>query len=968
MSLEITVLGELTARVDGRLVDLGPARQRCVLAALVVDAGRLVPAERLMGRVWGAGTPRRGRATLHSHISRLRKALVDALTIAHRSGGYMLVMDQADHAVDLLLFRSLCDQARNTGGDTGKVALLIDALALWRGEPLTGLSGEWVEGERDRWQQERWTAEQDLVDAQIRIGHGERLVPQLAARTAQHPLDERVAGQYMLALHHAGRPADALGHYQQLRERLVDELGTDPSTGLQNLHQQILTADPSLLRSPAGEATEPMMLRRVRELPPDTFGFTGRVEQLAELDRLHALSAEYPTAPAILVLSGTAGVGKTALAVHWAHRSLDRFPDGQVYLNLRGYAPDRPIPPTEALAALLRSFGMSGADIPPNQADRARLYRTLIADQQVLIVLDNALDVDQVRDLLPGAPTCFVLVTSRDNLGGLAVHHGGHLIEVPPLSRHEALELLRVHLGDRAATAPTATAALAEQCARLPLALRIAAQRAVARTTVTFAELVTELADEHHRLDLLDSGESHSSVRAVFSWSYRQLPATAAQLFRLFGVLPGRDIDVYGLAALAGTDLSRARQAASGLVRQHLVVEIARDRFAMHDLLRMYSKQKAVDEDEPDVRDAALSRLFDYYLHAAAHATAKFSPWAPYRPRLPEQTSEIPVIESREAAVAWLDAERANLVAAGVHAAGNGWPGHASHLSAILHPYLSKGAYWTDAALLYRTTIEIQDADGNRPGLINYGTVLFHTGRLQETLKHLQNAIKLLQETGGSRRDEARLLAHLGIAYSRLGRQREAIELTHRALGINREFQDGYLEALSLENLGQIHQRRGEYGQAFEFQHRALTIFQEFDDPHSEAAVRSNLGVTCSQLGRHDEALDHQHRALAILRVINNRQHEAETLNDIGTTLRLAGSSRKAIERHRQALAHATAIGDQYDEANAYEGIAQAYLALGDHDNAHANWQTALELHAELGTSHVERITTILLNLDQQPR
>jgi DNA-binding SARP family transcriptional activator/tetratricopeptide (TPR) repeat protein len=960
--MNIALLGEVTAQVDGRMVDLGPPRQRCVLAALAVDAGRLVPAERLMGRVWGANTPRRGRATLHSHISRLRGAFAGTLTIVHRSDGYTLVMDQA---VDLLRFRALRDQARSTGEDSRKVTLLTEALALWRGEPLTGLSGEWVERERDRWQQERWAAEHDLIDAQLHIGHGEELVPQLSTRTAQYPLDEHAASQYMLALHRAGRTADALDFYRQLRQRLVAELGTDPGAAVQDLHRQILDADPSLLPEPAGDATEPMALRRPRELPPDTFGFTGRAEQLAELDRLYALSAQHPTAPAIVVLSGTAGVGKTALAVHWAHRSLHRFPDGQLHLNLHGYAPDRPMPPTEALVALLRSFGISGPELPPSQDDQARLYRTLIADQRVLIVLDNALDVDQVRDLLPGAPGCLVLVTSRDSLGGIAVHHGGHLIEVPPLSQHETQDLLRVHLSDRATAAPTATAALADQCARLPLALRIVAQRAAARPTVTLAELVTELADEHHRLDLLDSGESHSSARAVFSWSYRQLPGTEAQLFRLLGVLPGRDIDLHGLTALTGTDLRFARQAVAGLVRRHLMFEIARDRFAMHDLLRVYAKQQAADQDDPDVRDAALSRLFDYYLNATALAMAKFSPWAPYRPKLPKQTTEFPVIDSREAATAWLDAERSNLVAAGMHAADHGWPSHASHLSAILHPYLSRGAYWADATLLYGATTDIQDVDGNRPGLINYGAVLFHTGRLRETLEHFQNAVTLVQKTGGSQRDEARLLINLGIVYSRLGRQPEAIDLTHRALDIFREFEDSYLEAKCLENLGQMHQRCGEYLESLEFQRHALTIFQEFDDPYGEADVRSNLGVTCSQLGRHDEAFDHQQRALAILRVIDDRQGEAATLNDIGTTLRLAGSPRKAIERHQQALARATEIGDQYDQANAHDGAAQSYLALGDLDNARANWRTALELHTRLGTSQVERITMTLQNLDQ---
>lgn len=694
---------------------------------------------------------------------------------------------------------------------------------------------------------------------------------------------------------------------------------------------------------------------RPRELPPDTFGFTGRFTQLTELDELHTLSASHPTAPAIVVLSGTAGVGKTALAVHWAHRSLDRFPDGQLYLNLRGYDPDRPMPPTEALAALLRSLGMTGAEIPQNQDDRARLYRTLVADQRILVLLDNALNVDQIRDLLPGAPTCFVLVTSRDSLGGLAVRHGGHPVEVPPLSPPEARALLQVHIGTRAADAPTATTALADHCARLPLALRIAAQRTAARPAVTLAELVTELADEHQRLDLLDSGESHSSVRAVFSWSYRQLPEPVARLFCLLGALPGRDVDLHGLAALAGCDVRQARAEVSVLTRAHLIDEIANGRFAMHDLLRVYARQQT---DQPD--NAALTRLFDYYVNAAAQAMAKFAPYEQYRPTLPATTATLLSIDSRAAAVAWLDAERANLVAAGVHAAAHGWPNHASHLSAILHRYLSIGAHWAEAMLLHSAASGTSDEEGNRPALVNYGSVLFRTGRLQEALEHLTG---LLREGGGSRRDEARAIGNLAVVYSRLGRQFEAVDLNIQSLAVFREIGDRYLEAIALENLGLVHQRLGRYVESFEYQLRALALYEEFKDPYGEAGVRGNLGVTCSRLGRHDEALGHHQRVLAILKVIGDRQHEAETLNDIGTTLRLAGSPRQAIERHQQALTRATAISDRFDQARAHEGAACCYTALGDLDNARAHWQAALEIHMDLGTSQADHIATTLEEL-----
>jgi transcriptional regulator with XRE-family HTH domain len=361
-------------------------------------------------------------------------------------------------------------------------------------------------------------------------------------------------------------------------------------------------------------------LARPRELPPDTIGFTGRSGSLAELDRLLGLAKPHPTAVVIAAVSGTAGVGKTALAVHWAHRMADAFPDGQLYADLRGYDPGQPVAPTDVLAAFLDSLG--GVDIPPGQAERASRLRTLLAERRMLILLDNAFDSEQVRDLIPGTPGSVVLVTSRDSLAGLVVRHGAHRVDLDPLPANEALALLRVSIGGRVHAEPVAATALAEQCARLPLALRIAAQLAATRPTATLAELVTELADQHHRLDLLDTGDPHSSVRTVFSWSYRHLPEPAARLFRLLGPHPGRDIDLPAAAALAGTDLRVARQHVDMLARANLLQETGRNRYGMHDLLRAYAARLARDQDPPHTQPATLERLAGY-LNASPVAAAQ---------------------------------------------------------------------------------------------------------------------------------------------------------------------------------------------------------------------------------------------------------------------------------------------------------------------------------------------------------
>ncbi|WP_328593116.1 AfsR/SARP family transcriptional regulator [Lentzea tibetensis] len=338
MAVELGLLGEVTAHVDGRAVDLGPTRQRCVLAALAVDAGRVVPAERLVERVWGTDTPRRGRATLHSHISRLRRALpvADGVQIVLRSGGYALLVERADHAVDLHRFEDLCARARGAD-DAHAVALLTEAVALWRGEPLTGLSGQWAEAERDRLRQELLAAEYNLVDARLHAGHGQQLVAELSARAARYPLDERVAGQYLLALYRAGRSADALEHYQQLRERLVEELGADPGAPLQELHRRILAADSTLSTLPGATVVEPAVVPR--QLPAAPPHFTGRDTDLAALTATLD-AAEQNRMVVISAIAGAGGVGKTWLAVHWAHRHRDQFPDGQLFVDLRGFSPD----------------------------------------------------------------------------------------------------------------------------------------------------------------------------------------------------------------------------------------------------------------------------------------------------------------------------------------------------------------------------------------------------------------------------------------------------------------------------------------------------------------------------------------------------------------------------------------------------------------------------------------------------
>jgi DNA-binding SARP family transcriptional activator len=654
--VDVRLLGPVEIRAGARWLDLGPPQQRAVLAALAVDAGRPVMLRTLIDRVWDDAPPVGAKPALYAHITRIRQALdAAAATTAdgpdsggepparlfRRAGGYLLEVEPDQ--IDLRRFRRLASTARDPQrSDTDRVELLREALDLWRGVPLADLPGEWAARMRNNWQQQRLDAVVHWSHAQLRLGRTDEVIGALRDLAADHPRAEPLVGVLMRAFAAAGRDAEALDCYAAARTRLVHELGTEPGADLRAVHTAVLRGDlraAARSRVTGGAPARPTGGRALpAQLPADVHAFTGRQDELAELDRLlagpgpaglpglqglpgraglagpgglagpaaaagAATAAGEPTAVVIAAISGTAGVGKTALAVRWAHRTRDRFPDGQLYVDLRGYDPEQPVSATDALAGFLTALGVPAAEIPPAVDDRAARFRTEITGRRLLLLLDNAATVDQVRPLLPGAASCFVLVTSRDSLAGLIARHGAHRLDLDLLPLPDAVTLLRTLLGGRVVAEPAAAATLAEQCARLPLALRVAAELAASRPATPLRQIVTDLADDRRRLDLLDAGgDRHTAVRAVFSWSYRHLPAHAAQAFRLLGIYPGPDLDPQATATLFDTSLDGARQLLDLLARAHLIQPARRHpadtgRYGMHDLLRAYATQLASAED-----------------------------------------------------------------------------------------------------------------------------------------------------------------------------------------------------------------------------------------------------------------------------------------------------------------------------------------------------------------------------------
>ena len=652
-------------------------------------------------------------------------------------------------------------------------------------------------------------------------------------------------------------------------------------------------------------------------------------------------------------VSGTAGVGKTALAVRWAHRVRDRFPDGQLYLDLRGFDSEQPLSVPDALARLLSALGLAGSEIPLDADDRAARYRTELSDRRMLVLLDNAATSDQVRPLLPGASGCLVVVTSRDSLAGLVARHGARRLDLDLLPLPDAVRLLGWLIGDRVAEEPAAAETLAEECARLPLALRIAAELAAARPRTPLSVLVDELADEQRRLDLLDAGaDPRTAVRAVFSWSYQHLTMEAAGAFRLVGLHPGHDLDPYAAAALCDTGLEQARRLLDLLARAHLIQEHEPGRYVMHDLLRAYANRLAVAQNSPSARREALTRQLDFYLGAAASAMDALHPAERRRrPRIAPPVTPTPAFDDAEPAKAWLDAERVNLVAACVHAEAHGWPVQTVGLANTLFRYLDTAGLNADAFTVHdlasRAAAATGDGAGEARALLNIGLVYWRQALLSQAATYLERALNRYAEIGDEL-GQAGAYSNLGVVQWRRGNLPAAVGHLERALAMCRDLGDLMGQAEALGNLGLVHQRQDSLDLALDHHQRALELFRRVGYRMGEAYALNDVATIHVRLGQPSRAVEQLRRALALFQEIGERAGEAEALNGLGQALCASGAPDEALEHHLAALAVLIEIGDRYEQARAHAGIAAVHETTGNLAAARACWQEALDIYDAL--------------------
>jgi tetratricopeptide (TPR) repeat protein len=734
-----------------------------------------------------------------------------------------------------------------------------------------------------------------------------------------------------------------------------------------------------------------------RELPPDVSAFTGRAASLMELDRRLDGTPGGAAVP-ISVVVGTAGVGKTALAVHWAHRIAARFPDGQLYADLRGYDSDKPVDAADVLAEFLRGLGVDGAAVPADPAERGARYRTLLAGRRVLVVLDNVRTAQQVRPLLPGTPSCHVVVTSRDDLAGLVARDGAHRVGLDPLAPDEATALLRTLVGPRVDEEPGAASVLAERCGYLPLALRLVAELAAARPGAGLTDLVADLDDERDRLAMLDAGGDPRAVRTVFSWSIRHMSAPAARAFVRLGLHPGHDFDKHVVAALSAVPVAEAARLLDELARAHVVEPTHRRRYTMHDLMRVYAAERAAVDLEPGAGRAALARLLDHYLSAAAAADrAMFPNGRDRRAELRSLPEPLVVIDGSDRAQRWLDEERPNLVAAAVHAAAHGWPEHSVGLSVSLFRYLDGQAHCRDALVVHGVAEPFGRRDARFGGdvLRALGVAWFRLGRVDDAIAQLREALSWYR-TAGDPAGQARMLGILGGMCGSVGRYREAVDCLTEALVIDRATAERFNEAVNLGNLGDVCRRLGRYPEAVEYLRQAGAIYRElgdrwsegyaiaslgvvhdrtgqhakahdilwtslerareFNDRRFEAEILNELGEVCRRLGDHEAALGHLHRALEIAEEIGDPLVQTAALNGLGDVRRAMGDADAGLGHHRSALILARRLGDRFHLARALDGIAQARHGAGDTTAARRHWTNALAIFTEMGVPEADQV------------
>jgi len=949
--IQFGVLGPIRATA-GEAVAALPAKERVVLATLLLRAGQVVAASALIEALWDDRPPATARNSLQSHVRQLRRLLGPAAgRIITKAPGYLVEVRPGELDLDgFIRLTGRAKTAANDGAWEDAAALLSEALGLWRGEPLSDVPSPLLQrNEAPRLLELRAQALEARVEADLRAGGHDAVIAELRQLVGVYPHRERIQAQLMLALYRGGRPGEALAAYQDARRVLREDLGVDPGRPLQDLHHQILAADPALTDDLPGAAAGPgpgqlpadptdrpdLGARRLpagppgrldlgpRQLPADLPDFTGRDAEVARFKEFLSRRADGPGAVGLAVIAGQGGIGKTALAVHLAHQVAAGFDGGQLFASLGGAA--NPLPATEALARFLRDLDVPDAAIPPTEAERAARYRTLLAGRKMLIVLDDAHSAAQVRPLLPGGGGAAVIVTSRTMLADLP---GAYFCGLRVLDDAASQALFTTIVGHRRLSAePESTRSVLTACAGLPLALRIAGSRLASRPRWSVSRLSGLLAGEQRRLAELTTGDL--AVRASIEVSYQALPGDG-RMFRLFGLAGFGTLSTAGLAALAGLPDDEAGHAAETLVDAHLLESPAPDQFTMHDLVRLYAAERARADEPDEEQQMALHRLLTWYLHSLhAAVTALGKLQRPFPLEALPTGAEPTGFADVTAALGWLEGERCNLLKAVDLAAALGLHGVCAQLAWLLRGFCEWSGYWTDL---------VTTAGAGLAAAI----------------------------AAGDQRATAGLLNNLGAAYFKLGQFAAAIDRLDQSLEISRTLGDKRGQAMTLPNIGVIELASGMTESAIGRFTDALALDVELGDETGRGFCLHNLGAAYQSTGDLSTALDYYQRASRIRAGLQVLHDQAATLHSIGEVLIDLGRVTQGMESLNQVLEMCTSNGMRYGEGMTLASLGDGVLALGQPDQARELWRRAHAVLASLGAPEAPSVLAKFAALDQE--
>jgi DNA-binding SARP family transcriptional activator len=952
------ILGPLRAiGPDGAPARLEPRHAR-LLAALLLNANQAVARPELIDAAWDSAPPTAGRQ-VQNLISVLRQRV--GREIVADGPGYRI--DVAPGQLDSLVFADRIGQARTLIADgqrSGAASHLRAALRLWRGPALAGLAGRTIEAAAAGLQEQRLTVLEQCLELELAAGQHHDLVSELAELATAHPLREGLVGHFMLALCRSGRQADALGAYRKLKERLADELGIDPGPALRDLYTSILrqerrtdptspagitasgTDPPRTVVEPPADPVEPPWTPRlptsagrplVAQLPAPVADFVAR----AELDVLRTLAppGDRPPGVTVVVVTGGGGVGKTTLAVQWAHELRQHYPAGQFYLDLRGFSAERPLSPTKALSCFLHALGVALDRVPTEVAEAAALYRSLVAARPVLVVLDSAASTDQVLPLLPSAAGSLVVVTSRKRLSGLVVQYGARRVEVGQLTPTESLTLFGRMVGaSRLAAEPEAAAQVTSACAHLALAVRIAAANLLDRPGRHLAGYAAELTSA----DALDALENDDvAIRRTFAHSYGRLEFDAQQVFRRLSLVVGPTVSRSAAHAVAGLPERALAAALDRLTAAHLVEPDGTDRYRFHDLLRLYARER-LDADDPD-RPAAHDALLAWYVGHVRAAAAVLYPFKPQLDDLADPRWSKVSFADRQAALDWLDAEAPNLVAAVRDYADRGLRQPVWLISYTLRGYFDLRGETTDWLALADLALRAARADGALQAYAaaehNLSHVLMFTGKRTEAITHGHRFLEASRESGWLK-GEVLAATNLGAVYLDNGRVDTALSHLRSSLRLARQSGELAQEANALENLGVAHLQLGELVEAGRRIRLALTRYRQHGDCFSgEAHALTLLAELDCALDRPEDAVRRCALALDIYRKSGNLVGEAYAGYTAASACPDDGDLDAAVDEARHAVDLVERAGELIYASEANHILAELHLRAGRADAAH---------------------------------